>query len=121
MIVMSMVFALGVFIYSRRQQKDYVEEDVTGDPDSMLGGRNTPRPPVSPVAPPNIAVGHLGTVHSVFAPQGYVAVDGGLYRARWIGGAGIPRPGIGSQVLVKTHPTDGLQARPAHGHSGQRP
>ncbi|WP_239334837.1 hypothetical protein [Frankia sp. CiP3] len=107
-------FAIG------RRRRGHAGEESASDADSMDGGRTQSRP-VSPVAPPNIAVSQLGTVHSAFGPQGYVAVDGGLYRARWMGGPDAPRPRVGSQVVLRMHEVDGLQAWPAQGRSGPRP
>ncbi|WP_250290484.1 hypothetical protein [Frankia sp. CiP1_Cm_nod1] len=81
------------------------------DEDDGYGGRR----PLSPVAQPNVGIGSFGVVHSAFDPQGYVEVDGGLYRATWKGGPGASRPRVGDQVLLRTHRVDGLQAWPPHG------
>ncbi len=117
-LVAGVMLVLGFAIGRRRG--DHAGEEPASDADSMDGGRAQSRP-VSPVAPPNIAVSQLGTVHSAFGPQGYVAVDGGLYRARWMGGPDAPRPRVGSQVVLRTHEVDGLQAWLAQGRSGPRP
>ncbi len=92
---------------------------VASGPIGVTGGRAEPRP-VSRVAAPNVALGPVGTVHSAFDPQGYVAVDGGLYRATWMGGPGSPRPRVGNQVLLRMDEVDGLQAWPPQDHSGVR-
>ncbi len=88
-----------------------------GGRDGGGGGYGGARP-VSPVAQPNIAVGPLGIIHSAFGPQGYVAVDGGLYRATWKG-SGSSRPRVGDQVRLTTHEVDGLQAWPPYGRPGR--
>ncbi|KLL09571.1 hypothetical protein BL254_19165 [Protofrankia sp. BMG5.30] len=93
---------------------DVGEDNGRDDEGGGYGGAR----PVSPVAQPNVAVGPLGIVHSVFGPQGYVAVDGGLYRATWKG-PGSSRPRVGDQVRLTTHEVDGLQAWPPYGRSGR--
>ncbi len=104
-----------VWLRGRRRDVDAGDQSASG----ANRGRTEQRP-VSPVAPPNVALGPVGTVHSAFDPQGYVAVDGGLYRATWMGGPGSPRPRVGAQVQLRMDEVDGLQAWPPQDHSGVR-
>jgi hypothetical protein len=53
---------------------------------------------------------HPAVVRTVLHPQGYVEVDGLLYRARW-GGTGTP-PGVGRPVEVADTGTGHLTVLP---------
>ncbi len=123
-VIVVVLLGLGVAAFRRRDLLRRSEDgrDGEGDADGAddEGVGRTDARPVSPVSPPNVAVSPLGTVHSPFDPQGYVAVDGGLYRATWIG-PGSSRPRVGDQVRLRMHEMDGLQAWPAQGRSGLRP
>ncbi|WP_131765899.1 hypothetical protein [Candidatus Protofrankia californiensis] len=131
-VIVVVLLGLGVAVFGKRDSpaadwwrgllrkgEDSEEDEDDGGADDEDGERIDSRP-ASPVAPPNVSVSPLGIVHSPFDPQGYVAVDGGLYRATWMG-PGSGRPRVGDQVRLRMHEVDGLQAWPAQGRFGLRP
>ncbi|MFJ1735292.1 hypothetical protein [Streptomyces sp. NPDC088254] len=71
----------------------------------------TPRSAELPTMPGPTAAYRSGVVRTVLRPQGYVDVDGLLYRAGW-GGPGEPPP-PGRPVRVVRDGADGLTAHPA--------
>jgi hypothetical protein len=68
-------------------------------------------PPIPALVAAASSAAHDGRVRTELHPQGYVELDGCLYRATWIG-PGTPGPGPGESVRVTTDRTHGLVALP---------
>jgi hypothetical protein len=87
--------------------------------DPSTGGRR--QGPTSEVAQPGLAHGPgQGIVRTAMGPEGYVEIDGVLYRATWRGSRAAPRRGSVVKVGQDSHgELVAVEDGPANGGSGQ--